>query len=444
MRRTIKSRGTGRAWWLALALTCFASVPLAATPRLDDAAVLRAFGESADVQDLRRRLVPLGSESLPLLFRIAVAGRLPASGDEIPAPLAPEQRQVVREVLTIVPRKVLNAFLEDLAAVEQTAPTRLEALRLLTAVGSAEHLRVLARITVAPRDRGLAPALRSGFEAALAAILERDPQAHPRLRALVREVPATLAGSVVRAIAADPAPEASGALADLLGLSQELDLVLLTRIGDRGRRDWTIEAAVRDQVRRHLAQREANVLCAAARAAGRLGDDEAVPALIELLNHAEERVRAAGYAALRSLSGLGLDPEPEVWQRWYSDEMDWWDTVADSVLARVEREHGVDFVRAASELMEHRLYRERAAESLVQALGRHDSGEVRFVCQLLGNLGSPVAIAALEDCLRHDDPAVRRTAAASLERLAAARATSESDSGTGRAAPSGRPGAAPR
>lgn len=444
MRRTTRRGGTGLAWLVALALCCSAPVALASGPRPDDAAVLRAFEESVDAQDLRRRLVPLGTESLPLLFRIAVAGRLPASGDEIPAPLGSAERQVVREVLTIVPRKALTAFLEDLAAVEQTAPTRLEAQRLLTAVGNADHLRLLARITVATRDRGLAPALRTGFGGALAAILERDPLAHARLYTLVREVPATLAGSVVRAMADDPAVEATGALGDLLGFSPELDPLLLTCIGDRGRRDWTIEQAVRDQVRRQLTQRDPIVLCAAARAAGRLEDDEAVPHLVELLPHDEARVRAAAHLALKTISGLGLDPDPAVWQRWYTAEMDWWDTVADSVLARVDRDHGEDFVRAAGELMQHRLYRERVAESLVRALDRHDDSEVRLACQLLGNLGSPVAIAALEDCLRHDDPGVRRAAAASLERLTAVRAAGESDSGTGRAAVSDRSGPAGR
>jgi hypothetical protein len=441
MRRTATSMfGGSRTGLFALLLwtAAFAGQPAAGAVR-DDAALLRAFAEHEDAHDLRRRLVPLGADSLPLLFRIAVAGRLPATGDEIPAALGSQEHAVVREVLTILPRRALVGFLEELSVQEPTPPMRLEAQRLLSAMGGGDHVRLLARLTVGSRDRVLTPALRSGFERALATILERDPLGFERLPALVREVPATLTASILRAMVADPDPEGTGHLADQLGFAPDLEVLILTGIADRGRQDWGQEEAVRDRVRRYLSQQDPLVLSAAARAAGRLEDDEAIPALVELLSHPEVRVREAGLQALQRITGLVLGSAPAAWSRWYAAELQFWDTVADSVLARLEREQGVEFVRAAGELMEHRLYRERTVEGLVRVLDRSDDLEVRLACQLLGSLGSPTALPALEECLRHDDPGVRQAAAASLARCSKARRERERSSGHEPGAPTERP-----
>jgi len=426
-------RGKGRGGGLgSLARALAVASVLASAGRAQEGArgeLERALSEPCAPAELRRRLFGLDVSELPRLFAFAVEGHLPGAGPDDDALRAESRRELVREVLAARPRRELVPFLEDLAGRPAETGVRLEALRLLGAIGCGDHLKLLARLAVAPQERGaLAPELREAFTSALGAILVRDPAALSQMAALFSESSPCLASSIVEALAGLRAPQATRVLAGLLGRVPGLDPLLLVRLAERGRMHAAGDESVFDAVRRYLKQRDPALVCAAARACGRLGDDGAVEALVGLMDHSDARVKASAFQALADITGLGFGTDAARWTSWYHAEMRWWDGEAESLLAGIERGRGLEFVRAAREVLEHRLYRDRIAESFTQALTRKNADEVRLACRALEQLRSTQAIAGLVECLERDDPAVREAAWHALRAITGVELPPERDS----------------
>jgi HEAT repeat protein len=412
----------------ALVLALLAGVTLAGqdTPPPNSARLERALEEPRNALELRRRLGNLDAAELPGLLRLAAEGRL--QGDR-EVRLDDEERQLVRESLAARPRRELVPFLTDIAAAQLTPPLRLEAQRLLGSMGAGDHIRLLARLTHPPREAGpIATELRDGFRSALAAILARDPAALAEVPLFFSESSAFLSSSIIEAVAELRTPEATRLLASLLGRTPGLDPLLLARLAERSSLRPGSDEFVLETVRRYLGQRDPALVCAAALACGKLGDDSAVEALIGLIDHPEERVRHGAFLSLASLSGLAYGDEAARWTSWYHAEMRWWDEEAESLLVRVERGRGLEFVRAAREVLEHRLFRDRMAESFALALRRESVEEVRLACRALEQLRSPVGVRALVECLERNEPAVRQAAWKALRAITGVELPPESDS----------------
>lgn len=388
---------------------CLAVVQAGDDPPPPSPALAAAFAEPCTQAELRRRLAALPASELPGLFQAAAHGLLPATSAE-PRPLGAEWRRVVRESLAGRPRRELVPLLEDLAARGPSVPEAREAQLLLESVGSADHLRLLVRVTSPPAARpGLAPELRGGFESALTAILARDPAALARLPALLSESPAALAAPIVDGLAGQPSAEATRLLADLLGRTPGLDVLLLLRLAERG--PLLAEASgLHGSVRRYLRERDPVVVGAAAQACGRLGDEEAIGELVALLGHEDGRVRASAIDALQRLTGLAYGADPARWLRWYREEERWWEREAESLLIHVERGRGLEYVRASREVLEHRLYRARIARAFALGLTRAQGEGAELACQALERLRSPVGVGALVEALEHREPRVRQAA----------------------------------
>jgi len=399
-------------------------------PRTSERDFQGAFAEPRTPQELRRRLANLESEALPLLFQAAAEGSSSVRGGE-PVPLSEEERILVRESLTARPRRELIPFLADLASREVPTTARLEAQRLLGSIGSADHLKLLARVTlpVAPErePRLLEPELRAGFSAALSAILARDTAALGQIGTYLNESPSALSGSIVDGLASVPSLDATRCLAALLGRRPGLDPLLLTRLAERGS-DAAVDESVREAVRRYLGPREATLMCMAARAAGEFRDEGAVEALMTLIDHSDEPVRDSAFLALKRISGLAFGSDATRWTSWYHAEMRWWEEEADPLLQRIERARGVEFVRASRLALEHRLFRDRIAEAFAQVLRRNDVEEVRLACRALEQLRSRVAIRGLIECLEHDAPLVREAAWTALRAITGVELPPEIDS----------------
>jgi HEAT repeat protein len=196
----------------------------------------------------------------------------------------------------------------------------------------------------------------------------------------------------------------------LLGRVPGLDGLVLCRLSQRGRCSGRSAEFVFTAVRRYLRHLDPALVCAATRAVAVLGDDDSVEELIVLIEHGDERVRDAAFKALAELSGLDHGRDTARWTAWYHAEMHWWEHEADASLARIERAHGQEFVRAAREVLEHRLFRERSAEAFAQALERREFDEVWLACRALRELDSPVAVPALIGLLERGDPRLRSAA----------------------------------
>src|SRR5262245_14947187 len=183
-----------------------------------DGLVERVLSGQRTPAELRRRLGGVDVVEIPRLFHLAAEGRLPGDEGAGFTPLDDAERQAVREALCARPRREIVSFLEDLASFPVAPAQRREAQRLLGCMGSADHLKLLARLTQPLQERGMvAPELRAGFSAAMGAILARDAAALGQVRALFSESPPGLASSIVEALAGVKASGATRVLADLLG-----------------------------------------------------------------------------------------------------------------------------------------------------------------------------------------------------------------------------------
>src|SRR5688572_3565251 len=135
-----------------------------------DGLVERVFSGQRTPAELRRRLGGVDAVEIPRLFQLAAEGRLPGNeGTALPT-LDEAERQAVREALCARPRREIVPFLEDLASMPMERVQRREAQRVLGCMGSADHLKLLARLTQPFQERGtLEPELRAGFSAAMGA-----------------------------------------------------------------------------------------------------------------------------------------------------------------------------------------------------------------------------------------------------------------------------------
>jgi HEAT repeat protein len=420
----------GRTWGIGTAVLVLALGAGDVQAQRGESALERAFAAPRSESEVRRRLFVLEAGELSGLLALGATGQLESAGGLLV--LSPGERELVRECLASRPRRELVPLLEDVAA-RPAKPgdsvLRREAQRLLGAVGMAEHARLLARVTAPGRETVLiAPALRAGFTDALAAILARDPAAIPQVPALFSEAPPALSSAIVEALARQPGESATRVLASLLGRSPGLDPLLLMRLAERGRARSSGDELVLDGVRRYLRQRDPALVAAAARACGRLGDDGAVESLIGLIESADERVRASAFEALHEISGLDHGRESARWASWYQAEMRWWDGDAEAELVRVERGRGVEFFRAARAVLEHRLYRARIAEAFTETLRSGGLSEARLACRALEQLGSPVAVRGLIECLEHPDAELRDAAWRALCAITGVELPPETDS----------------
>lgn len=430
---TLRGRGSAPALpaVLALALLAFASPSSAQDSRKSAFAggLQRALAEPGTTAELRRRLASLDAAELPELFAFVAEGRVPgsASGSQALWDSTREgERQIARECLAARPRRELVPLLEDLAGRPQETMVRLEAQRLLGAMGSGDHIKLLARLTVSQHERAaLDPELRAGFTAALDGILARDAAALSQVAALFSESSPGLSSSIVEALARLDSVQATRVLASQLGRSPGLDPLLLARLGERGRLRSGSDESVRYTVRRYLGQRDPALVSAAARASGQLGDDGAVETLVGLMEHEDERVRTSAFEAMACISGLAFGPDPARWTSWYHAEMRWWDEEAETLLVRIERGRGLEFVRAAGEVLEHGLFRDRIAESFSQALAHGNLVEVRLACRALEQLRSHRAINGLLECLEREEPEVREAATRALNAITGAELSPE-------------------
>jgi HEAT repeat protein len=139
-------------------------------------------------------------------------------------------------------------------------------------------------------------------------------------------------------------------------------------------------------------------------AAGRLRDDDAVPALLDALR-AEDRGLVTDAAwALARITGLELRDRSERWEAWYADEEAWWRDRSDAAFARLDSIDPGENVAALIEISGRRAGRGRLAARIAPQLEAGDAVVAATAARVLGQLGSKVATAELVRALELGDP----------------------------------------
>ncbi|MCC6408837.1 MAG: hypothetical protein IT453_16865 [Planctomycetes bacterium] len=389
-----------------------------------DRCVLDAIGHpDRQVEAHARALAEFGSAALPRAFELAVARELVVRvGDtkELSLPISPEVQLALIAAAARAPRAEVVRFLTALAEREGPAEEALVALRILALAGSGDDIRLLQRLCERHVDAAATPPeLRETFGMALASILGRHPEALKHVWALYRDVPAPLADAVIRAAGTLRDTESLGALAGLLGARRELELRVLGELG-RVARALTapFPESTREAVRGYLHDGDPMLKRAACQALVALEDVDSITALIELLD-AENDVARTALDSLRRISRKAIGRDPEEWTEWLRREQRDW-TRAEARVADLRSSDRAVAVAELHALGHARLFRHEAAAYVVVALERSEPELVRLACEILEELGSPVAEPALLLATEHDDASVRAAAEQALACLSAA------------------------
>lgn len=287
------------------------------------------------------------------------------------------------------------------------------ALLVLREAGCA---RDLARcLELADEGRG---ALQAELAAALGGICARDPAACGQALALARGCSEPGAEALARGLAEARSTSAARALVQLAvdrpGLAPVSFSCLLAEADALPRpADADLLSALRELLGReeHPAAQELLLLT------GRLGDDEAVPQLIESLSSAQPALRADALWSLRRITGLGLGADAQAWKQWFGEETQWWKERSGAVLALLRGEDAGAQRRALGELGGRFWHRQQIAAELGEYLGRCSAEGARMACGILARLDCPAAIPLLQARLCDPDPGVQQSARAALASL---------------------------
>ena len=168
-----------------------------------------------------------------------------------------------------------------------------------------------------------------------------------------------------------------------------------------------------------LASMDETAVLFATETLGELGDVEAVPELIELLEPADTAISKAAYRALCGTTGRRLRHDLGAWEGWYLSELTWLRRDL-PVLARALHGDDARVARTAvDELAAHPLFPDELAGELVLLLDSDDVQLAGSACAALGRLHARAAVPALVEVLddRHADPATHVAARDALQQI---------------------------
>ncbi len=373
----------------------------------------------SDVARSREELLRLGPSAIPELFGCLVAGEVRRPAGE-GLPLDQPRRAALIATIGSFPRPDVIGFLAKIARDSSSDREREEALQLLSRLGTRSDLKLALELgTPDDAESPISPELRQAFERSIAGIASRDPAALRALAAFIPRAHPSLQGSIALVLADGDAGEALSGLASALGsTSPAADALLLLEIGELGKRlTGTADLAALAQVRGYLGHPDAKLAVLACLALEKLGDDEAVPDLIALLDHRDPNVQREAHRALAQLTGLGLGAGSEDWLERLDAELAWWEERAENCRSALSSGSASEVAVAIQEICRHRLFPSRASELLTLGLERQETELVQLACRCLGSLRSRSAIPALLGALAHADPAVVETAGRALKKI---------------------------
>jgi HEAT repeat protein len=347
--------------------------------------------------------------------------------DDVAAPgprlaLGPREEGVLRVALARIETGTLRAFLEELADGDADVERRTTALVVLGDAGSLRDVRLMARLATPPPDaqgvrRARGRALRDAFERSLGAVLLRDAGSWGSLVDAYRSVATDLRHPIARALAETGDERALSALAGFLRRAPELDALVLHELsGMVAEHGLEADELVLASVRGSLTGRP-DVAVQAAGALGALGDEEALPELVELLRHGDANVRAAAGRALQTITGLRLGCDARAWSTWLARERKSRMHRLDRLATELRGGEPRAVAAALNELARLRTGRAEVAELVANCLAHDEPDVVRMACAALSQLRQTTSLAELAPCLEHADPAVREAAWSALKRI---------------------------
>ena len=403
---------------LAVLLACGLTGAVAVVDEFDS--ILASVEPGASNEQLARLSAELAwaDNAVARFLQTDAVGGIPVAGELVEPTV--EQRRVLAQAARLFDSDWVVAHVTSEANEEPPASWRRAALDLLRWHASPEHLLLLGRLAAGAAEASTTTALDplgDAFHGAVVALLRRDPRAYDQLSAVTDEFE-TLRGPLVRAVGSAASPEGLGWL--LLQVDRDrvrgIALQELRRLAPRLSSGQRTEAA--GPVRPYLRSQGLAERTHAARTLASLGDPEAVPALISMLEEGSRGERRAACSALRELSGRRYPERAETWRAWYDEELRWLEEESAEVLARLSSDDEAEVIAAVRVISDRGLRRDHWARQLALLLTAHASPAVRSQVSLgLGRLGSRVVADDLALALGDPEPAVRRSACSALRAI---------------------------
>lgn len=351
---------------------------------------------------------------------------LEESGSPLPAVRELPDLRSVRSLL----RSLADLAEEGLPVLEEGEQRERSVELVLTIVGRyGTHdgvERILRIAAPSSPDRRPSPRVETAFVDGLRELLGRNELASGRLGDLLLEHPRGLWSPALRALGSQEGPAADAALSALLelhGASSWLDPALLVQARQLAasrpahRCEDRELSRLRDSLRARASSQTLGERCLLLAA---LGDHGALFPLLELMEHEEATVRSTAWHALRDLTGLGLREDPEVWNRWASRELEWWDSRSTELEHMLFDGNSSEQLLAVRELGQHRLPHAPLAENLRWALHHADESAAAQAALHLGRMGARSAIPDLQSARLGRSSRLCHAAAAALSQLGAA------------------------
>lgn len=370
----------------------------------------------------RARVSALEAAALAPAFDILVQGRVPAAGaDDTEQVLSLRQREVLLQILAAGEPAEVRAVLQARLGAARDEAVELAALRVYGAVGDVKDLARLAACAPRAPDDTLTPAGREALGAACAGILARHPEALETAGALAEAVDAETANVIVLALGDLRDARAIAVLFRVARRNPTLAqtaIAMVPRIGSS--RDASVDAEFAAWLRSEIRPDRTEWTRAIVRALGELDDGESAPELIALLGHAHKGIADAALAALRRMSRNEFPPQAALWDAWYQRESKWYDRERPRQRNALERGRVPAALEALRAYSQHAWRRTQLAQDVCGAFTRREAPVRELACEVLGGLGSRVALPALVETLGDPTTSVATAAWHALQRITGA------------------------
>jgi hypothetical protein len=355
------------------------------------------------------------------LLGVLHARRVPAFRDEASQIMSVYQQTLVHDALRLLGREVVLPELTGFRAEHQdleALSTTIEVWGLLGGVKELDEALWLAETAIDEETGELPKRVEKTLVPAVADILGRVPEAFFATRSSWHGWPTPILEAVLFALGEARDPRALEMLGDVMAFDRDMRELCLSQVRLVGRSAFAdVNQRVVDIASSYLDVEQPSLCRTASLALGELQADEAIPELIQLLDHDEHGLSENAHWALRKITGMRFHNDPGMWTVWYREEMRWFQESARDVYAKLGSRVRHEAMAAIREVSRHTLNRHELARELARVL-YHPYTDCRVkACEGLVRLGSTDVLPDLVYALGDREERVAAAAHAALVAL---------------------------
>jgi hypothetical protein len=346
-----------------------------------------------------KELVQKGPELAGPAIRILLGEVEEPSHDYAVDPRAIDARpRVLVLLLKGLPKADVLKAIDEAASSKEGVDRELLLVHVLAEIGGKESLdRVLALASKLDPLQWERTFVQVPVQDAIAGLVRNDAQAQKDLARRVQDSKPPFGAILVRALVQANASAAVAELTYSLGRDPRLDLCLSEALGALAENAaGTLSETALGALRAQLGATDARMVCAAANALGRLGDEACAEKLVQLLADPDGLKQHGALTALSALSGRKASGDAAEWKSWLEAENVWKTQRLPDLETSVSEEEVAVLPSVLAELVSHRLYRHRIAMSLTPMLESKNPDVVRLACGILPALGSRSVVSSLK------------------------------------------------